>query len=211
MSSVTSFSPLPAMKRDLFFMWDVFFLGTARRTDSQMSPSSEGTLRRIEAGIAKAIVGRIGVEMCLEKRVVEREAADAAGAERRGSRKERIDDVDCAAAILNRLGTDVATVAHTMVDLGDLYMKLYKFAMSRRITLFVERTDHANSRGRTRAKPDVAWKVPGEKGVLGTRDLMGNLAITSRREILDLPQTTIQSHFSLVLNSLLLIIPRTFE
>jgi hypothetical protein len=107
------------MKRDLFFIWDVFFLGTARRTDSQMSPSREGTLRRIDAGMAKAIVGRIGVEAYLEKRVVEREAADAAGADTRGSRKERIDEVDCAAAIVKGLGIDVATVAHTMGDLGD--------------------------------------------------------------------------------------------
>lgn len=76
-------------------------------------------MRRIDAGIAKAIVGSIRVEAYLEKRVVEREAADAAGADRRGSRKERIDEVDCAAAILKGLGIDVATVAHTMGDLGD--------------------------------------------------------------------------------------------
>lgn len=99
--------------------------------------------------MAKAIVGRIGVEMCLEKKVVEREAAEAAGADRRGSRKERIDDVDCAAAILKRLGTDVATVAHTMGDLGDLYMKLYKFAMCLGASRFSWSTDHAISRGRT--------------------------------------------------------------
>lgn len=88
--------------------------------------------------MAKAIVGRIVVDACLEKRVVERDAADAAGADRRGSRNERIDDVDCAAAISKRSGIDVPTVAHTMGDLDDLYMKLYKFAVSRRITLFVE-------------------------------------------------------------------------
>ena len=138
------------------------------------------------------------------------DVADAAGADRRGSRKERIDDVECAAAILKRLEIDVATVAHTMGDLGVLYMKLYKFAMSRRITLFLEHGP-CHFSGSDRAKPDVAWKVPGEKGVLGTRDCTGNLAITSRREILDLPQTTTQSHFSLVLNSLQLIEPRTPE
>lgn len=99
--------------------------------------------------MAKAIVGRIGVEAYLEKRVVEREAADAAGADRRGSKKERIDEVDCAAAILKRLGTDVATVAHTMGDLGDLYMKLYKFAVCLGASRFSCSTDHVNCRGRT--------------------------------------------------------------
>lgn len=135
------------MKRDLFFMWEVFFFGTARRTDSQISPSREGTLRRIDAGMAKAIVGRIVVDACLEKRVVERDAADAAGADRRGSRNERIDDVDCAAAISKRSGIDVPTVAHTMGDLDDLYMKLYKFAMCLGASRFSWSTDHVISGG----------------------------------------------------------------
>lgn len=40
--AVTSFNALPAICLWRFFMWDVFFLGTARRTDSQMSETSEG-------------------------------------------------------------------------------------------------------------------------------------------------------------------------
>ena len=86
-----------------------------------MSPSRVGTLRRIAEGIAKAIDGRIGFENCLEKRVVERDTADAAGTDRRGSKKERIEDVECTAAILNGSRSDVETVAHAM---HGSYMKL---------------------------------------------------------------------------------------
>lgn len=97
--------------------------------------------------MANAIVGRIEVEACLEKMVVERDAADAAGADRRGSRNERIDDVDCAAAILKRSRIDVAAGAHTMGDLDDLYTKLYKFAMCLGASRFSWSTDHAISGG----------------------------------------------------------------
>jgi hypothetical protein len=45
------------MKRDLFFEWDVFFFGTALKTDSQMSLSNAGTLIRIADGIANVIEG----------------------------------------------------------------------------------------------------------------------------------------------------------
>jgi len=41
-NAVTSLIPLPAMNLCLFFMCDVFFFGTARSTDSHMSPSSDG-------------------------------------------------------------------------------------------------------------------------------------------------------------------------
>lgn len=116
--------------------------------------------------MAKAIVGRIGVETCLEKGVEEREAADAAGADRRGSKKERIDDVDCAAAILNRLGIDVATVAHTMGELGDLYMKLYKFAMCLGASRFSWSTDHAISRGRKELSRMWPGKFLARKGFM---------------------------------------------
>ena len=38
----TSFNALPAICRCRFFMWEVFFLGTARRTDSQRPARNEG-------------------------------------------------------------------------------------------------------------------------------------------------------------------------
>ncbi|OAA57450.1 hypothetical protein SPI_07109 [Niveomyces insectorum RCEF 264] len=41
-NELTSFSALPAICRCRFFMCEVFFLGTARRIDSQMSPSNDG-------------------------------------------------------------------------------------------------------------------------------------------------------------------------
>lgn len=41
-SELTSLSALPAICRERFFECDVFFFGTARRIDSQMSPSSDG-------------------------------------------------------------------------------------------------------------------------------------------------------------------------
>lgn len=42
LSAVTSLSALPAICLCLFFMCDVFFFGTARNTDSQMSDTSDG-------------------------------------------------------------------------------------------------------------------------------------------------------------------------
>lgn len=43
-------------------MWEVFFLGTARRTESQRSDSRDGILREIETGcknlVAMGVIGR---------------------------------------------------------------------------------------------------------------------------------------------------------
>lgn len=44
-------------------MWEVFFLGTARRTESQRSDRSDGILREIETGcrnplVAMGVIGR---------------------------------------------------------------------------------------------------------------------------------------------------------
>jgi hypothetical protein len=89
------------MNRDLFFICDVFFFGTALSTDSHRSPSNAGTLRWIADGMANDIEGRTGSESCLEKTVAERVTADAAGADRRGRKDERIEEaVACTAAIL---------------------------------------------------------------------------------------------------------------
>lgn len=50
-NDVTSFSPLPAKKRDRFLLCEVFFFGTARRIDSHKPPSSEGILMPNAVGI----------------------------------------------------------------------------------------------------------------------------------------------------------------
>jgi hypothetical protein len=51
---LTSFKALPAICLDRFFIYEVFFLGTARRMDPQMSERNEGTWSEIaaEASIA---------------------------------------------------------------------------------------------------------------------------------------------------------------
>jgi hypothetical protein len=53
---------LPAICRWRFFMWEVFFLGTARRTESQRSDRRDGILREIETGcknlVAMGVIGR---------------------------------------------------------------------------------------------------------------------------------------------------------
>lgn len=47
---VTSLSPFPAICLCLFFMWEVFFFGTARSIESQISDRISGTLRLNGAG-----------------------------------------------------------------------------------------------------------------------------------------------------------------
>ena len=59
----TSLRAFPAICRWRFFMWEVFFLGTARRTESQRSERSDGILREIETGcrnplVAMGVIGR---------------------------------------------------------------------------------------------------------------------------------------------------------
>ena len=59
----TSLRALPAICRWRFFMWEVFFLGTARRTESQRSDRRDGILREIEIGcknplVAMGVIGR---------------------------------------------------------------------------------------------------------------------------------------------------------
>ena len=47
---MASFSAFPAICLCRFLLWDVFFLGTARRTESQRSASNDDTVDAIAAG-----------------------------------------------------------------------------------------------------------------------------------------------------------------
>lgn len=47
--SVASCKALPAIRLDRPFMWETFFFGTARRMDSQISPSREDTVEETVA------------------------------------------------------------------------------------------------------------------------------------------------------------------
>lgn len=66
-SALTSFNALPAICLCLFFMCEVFFLGTALSIDSQIpsrSDGSDGRFRCIEAGTANTIDGNAGRDSC---------------------------------------------------------------------------------------------------------------------------------------------------
>ena len=68
---VTSFNALPAMNRDLFFICEVFFFGTARKIDSHIPDNNDGTLREKAAGaIAASKVGN-GWHVRRKNRVVD--------------------------------------------------------------------------------------------------------------------------------------------
>ena len=58
----TSFNALPAMNRDRFFMYDVFFFGTARSIASQISESTDGKERCIATGIKRRDNGDMGLD-----------------------------------------------------------------------------------------------------------------------------------------------------
>lgn len=64
-NAVTSLRAFPASNLCRFFMCEVFFLGTARRTPSQISPNIPGMLWSA-AGIAIAIDGHVGYGDCLD-------------------------------------------------------------------------------------------------------------------------------------------------
>jgi hypothetical protein len=55
----TSFKAFPASCLCRFFMWDVFFFGTAFKMPSQISPSKSGMFREIE-GIERVAEGKKG-------------------------------------------------------------------------------------------------------------------------------------------------------
>ena len=64
---LTSFNALPAICLCLFFMCDVFFLGTAFRIDSQISSRMDGIDGRLSwkpTGTASVSDGRRGSESC---------------------------------------------------------------------------------------------------------------------------------------------------
>ena len=48
---LTSFKPLPAICLWRLFMWETFFLGTARRTESQISAINPGIVNDSAAGL----------------------------------------------------------------------------------------------------------------------------------------------------------------
>jgi hypothetical protein len=81
------------MNRDLFFIYEVFFFGTALNTESHKPPRSVGMFNWIPAGIIRANDGSRGCESCLELSVVYLYATDAVEAENRGRKEERIDEV----------------------------------------------------------------------------------------------------------------------
>jgi hypothetical protein len=65
-SAVTSFKALPAICRCRFFMCDVFFFGTARRTDSHISRSKSETPANAANGRARVFFGSNG--NCMRRR-----------------------------------------------------------------------------------------------------------------------------------------------
>jgi len=97
----TSFIPFPAICRDLFFMCEVFFFGTARNIPSHNPSNISGMLSCMAAGIAKVILGRTGRDSCREYRVVNLEVLEAFCVDNRGRNEESIDlVVACMADIL---------------------------------------------------------------------------------------------------------------
>lgn len=80
------------MKRERFFMCEVFFFGTARNTDSHRPASDAGMFRWIAAGMAKLRAERPG-RSALEKRRAEPVKEEAAGAAMRGRKAERMEEV----------------------------------------------------------------------------------------------------------------------
>jgi len=101
LSAVTSFNAFPAINRDLFFIYDVFFFGTARKSDSQRSPRRVGIFNWIAVGSESDRDGSNGRASCRILRLVVLEAKEAAEVENCGRKEERIADVvACAAAIL---------------------------------------------------------------------------------------------------------------
>ena len=88
---MTSFNAFPAICLCLFFMCDVFFFGTALRTDSHISSSNEGIDGRLswkEAGIARTNEGKRGRESCRVKAELSLGVGEAATGKIRDSRDE---------------------------------------------------------------------------------------------------------------------------
>ncbi len=82
-------------------MYDVFFFGTALKTDSQRSPRSEGIFNWMAAGSESDRDGNKGRASCRMLRLVVLEAKEAAEVENLGRKDERmVDVVAWAAAIL---------------------------------------------------------------------------------------------------------------
>jgi hypothetical protein len=100
---VRSFKALPAICLCLFFMCEVFFLGTALRMPSHMSPSNEGMLE-MAAGIAIARAGIEGNGDCRNDcdRTIDLKEELKAGEANRGKRAEKADAIRtcCMAAIV---------------------------------------------------------------------------------------------------------------
>ena len=74
-------------------MCEVFFLGTARRIDSQIPSNKRGTWSWIAEGMARAKDGRSGRESCREYRVVNVEVFEIVRLDNRGRKDDRIDRV----------------------------------------------------------------------------------------------------------------------
>lgn len=105
-SELTSSRAFPAICLCLFLEWETFFLGTARSTDSHMSPSSDGRLI-CRPGMPIESEGRSGCESSWAYRVAHREDAMVTGAETRGRMDETLAEASrscCAAAIVRNIG-----------------------------------------------------------------------------------------------------------
>lgn len=90
------------MNLDLFFIYDVFFFGTALNIDSHIDSTKPGTLRWIAEGMANA--GRSGWDNCREYRAADFEAMATFDGARRGRKDERMEEVvACIVAILTQL------------------------------------------------------------------------------------------------------------
>lgn len=105
---VTSLSALPAICLCLFFMCEVFDLGTALRMPSQMSPRIDGIVC-IAEGIVIASAGikgsRLGSDVLVD-RAVRRGELNVAEPVSRAKMLAKADDArrDCVAAILRIFG-----------------------------------------------------------------------------------------------------------
>ena len=99
-SDVTSASLPLCICRCRFFACDVFFFGTALRTNSQMSPSNVGS-RSWKAGRALRSAGNTGNGICCANRAIVREDDVTAGEEKceKTEAKLRVSG-SCAAAIV---------------------------------------------------------------------------------------------------------------
>jgi hypothetical protein len=90
-------------------MCDVFFLGTALRIPSQMSPSNDGMLE-MAAGIAMAragIEGNGNCRDCCEDRIADLKDDPNAGADSRGKRAENAEAIrNCCSAAIVALSVD---------------------------------------------------------------------------------------------------------